>query len=154
MTSIGRAGIMASTHENLQEHARVKSASDRAFGLTVGGILGLLGLYRLLLRPEGPDWVALAVLASASVLLILGAVAPLLLAPLNRAWTKLGLLLGKIVTPVVLLLIYGLTIVPLGLVRRALGHDPLQLRRDPEATTYWIERSPPGPAPPTMTNQF
>jgi hypothetical protein len=37
---------------------------------------------------------------------------------------------------------------------RALGKDPLRLRRDPEAKTYWIDREPPGPAPETMTEQF
>ncbi len=73
---------------------------------------------------------------------------------LNRAWMKLGLLLFKIVNPIVMGLIFFTTILPVGLIMRARGHDPLRLKRDPAASSYWIERQPPGPAPETMINQF
>ena len=74
--------------------------------------------------------------------------------PLNKAWTKLGLVLFKVVNPVVLGMIFVVTIVPIGLIMRALGKDPLRLKFDPSATSYWIERDPPGPAPETMGQQF
>ena len=65
----------------------------------------------------------------------------------------LGLLLHRIVNPIVMgLLFYG-TILPTGLVMRLRGRDLLRLRRDPAAETYWITRTP-GPAPETMRDQF
>jgi Saxitoxin biosynthesis operon protein SxtJ len=59
-----------------------------------------------------------------------------------------------VVNPIVLGLIFLTTIVPIGLIMRACGHDPLRLKRDPQASTYWVKREPPGPAPETMINQF
>jgi hypothetical protein len=78
---------------------------------------------------------------------------PALLHPLNRLWMKLGLLLHKIVNPIVMgLLFYG-TIWPTGLAMRMRGRDLLRLKREPDADTYWIAR-PPGPLPETMRDQF
>jgi len=79
---------------------------------------------------------------------------PAVLAPLNRAWTRFGLLLHRIVSPIVLGVMFFVVITPMGLVMRALGKDPLRLRYDREARTYWIDRRPPGPAPDTLNNQF
>ena len=90
---------------------------------------------------------------SASLLLIFGLLAPARLAPLNRAWTKLGLLLFKVVNPVVLGLIYLTTIVPIGLLMRLRGRDLLSRRFDRQAASYWVVRTP-GPAPETMIRQF
>jgi len=78
---------------------------------------------------------------------------PALLNPLNRLWMKLGLLLHRIVNPIVMgLLFYG-TIWPTGLVMRMRGRDLLRLKHEPDADTYWIAR-PPGPLPETMRDQF
>ncbi len=79
---------------------------------------------------------------------------PRVLRPLNRAWTRLGVLLGKIVTPLVLALLFLLAFVPLGLILRIRGFRPLRLELEPEKETYWIDRDPPGPSPETMVRQF
>ncbi len=79
---------------------------------------------------------------------------PKLLAPLNHLWFKFGLLLHKIVNPVVLAIMFFLVITPIGLLMRALGKDPLRLRLDKAATSYWIDRTPPGPSPDTLGDQF
>ena len=76
------------------------------------------------------------------------------LAPLNRLWSKLGLLLFHIVSPVVLGLLFYLTVTPVGFLLRLFGKDPLRLRRDSAAKSYWILREPPGPAPKSMKHQF
>ena len=76
------------------------------------------------------------------------------LAPLNRVWLRLGLVLYKVVNPVAMGLVFFTTVVPIGLMMRALGKDPLRLKRDASAASYWIMRDPPGPAPDTMKNQF
>jgi Saxitoxin biosynthesis operon protein SxtJ len=142
-----------STHEDFRRTEAVKGSSDRGFGLTVGGILVLIAALRVWLH-EGYGTIELALGAVGLALVVLGLVAPGSLAPLNRAWTKLGLLLFKVVNPIVLGLIYLTTIVPIGLIMRAFGHDPLRLKRDPQASTYWVLREPPGPAPETMKQQF
>lgn len=81
-------------------------------------------------------------------------VIPGVLAPLNRLWTRLGLLLNHIVSPVALgILFYGV-FTPIGLLMRMSGKDPLILKLDRAARTYWIERTPPGPAPESLRNQF
>jgi hypothetical protein len=79
---------------------------------------------------------------------------PAVLAPLNRVWTRFGLLLHRIVSPVVLGIMFFVVITPMGLIMRALGKDPLRLRLEREARSYWIERRPPGPPPDTLNNQF
>jgi hypothetical protein len=93
-------------------------------------------------------------LAIATIFVVLAAIRPGLLAPLNRLWTKLGLLLNSIVSPIVMGLLFYLVITPFALFIRLTGKDLLHLRRDPEAASYWIQREPPGPAPETIKNQF
>jgi hypothetical protein len=66
---------------------------------------------------------------------------------------RLGLLLHGIVNPVIMGLLFFGTILPTGLVMRLRGKDLLRLKRDPDANSYWIARTP-GPAPETMKDQF
>ncbi|MHC4295235.1 MAG: SxtJ family membrane protein, partial [Planctomycetota bacterium] len=81
-------------------------------------------------------------------------VAPTRLAPLNRAWTALSLILFRIVNPLVLGIMFFLVVLPIGLLMRLFGKDPLRLMFDREAPTYWIDKEPLGPAKETMRNQF
>jgi hypothetical protein len=64
------------------------------------------------------------------------------------------MLLHRITTPVILALLFWITVVPTGLLMRAFGKDPLRLKFDRDARSYWIERTPPGPAPDSLRNQF
>ena len=64
------------------------------------------------------------------------------------------LVLYKVVNPIAMGLVFYTTVVPIGLALRACGKDPLRLRRDPQAASYWIAREPPGPEPDTMKQQF
>jgi Saxitoxin biosynthesis operon protein SxtJ len=141
------------THEDWRRSETVKGGSDRGFGLTVGGILLLIAAVRVWLH-AGYGWLEPALAGIGGMLVLLGLVAPASLAGANRAWTRLGLFLFKVVNPIVLGLIFLTTIVPIGLLMRAFGHDPLRLRREPQATSYWVRREPPGPAPETMIQQF
>jgi hypothetical protein len=144
-------------HEDFSRKDEVKGSSDRAFGLTVGGILLAIAAVRSGLQlwdGAAPGWVEGVLAGIGALLVAFGFVAPARLAPLNRAWTKLGLLLFKVVNPLVLGLIYLTTIVPIGLLMRLLGRDLLSLKFDRQAPSYWVEREPPGPAPETMIRQF
>ena len=137
-------------HEDLSRDEEVVGASDRAFGLTLAGICGLIGAVRLALGHHHAAWW----LGAAAIALLLGLFRPAALAPLNRMWLRFGLVLYRLVSPVAMGLVFVTTVMPIGLVMRALGKDPLRLRPDSSAPSYWIARDPPGPAPDTMKNQF
>ena len=138
-----------STHENFNRDEATSPGSDRTFGLVMAAALALVGAVNY--HHSGRLWpweLVLAVLFSAAALLKAS-----LLNPLNRLWMKLGLLLHRIVNPIVMgLLFYG-TIWPTGLVMRMRGRDLLRLKREPTSDTYWIARAP-GPQPETMRDQF
>lgn len=143
---------MDQSHESFPEHS-VEGASNRSFGYTVGGILLALVLVRWLISGQlGPISTGLATIGG--VLVLLAFTFPDWLAFPNRLWTKLGLLLFKIVNPVVMLLIYAVAFVPLGLFLRLRGYDPLAASFDKSVETYWDKRSPHEPDPNTMSNQF
>ena len=93
-------------------------------------------------------------LAVSGVFLILALAVPKVLAPLNRLWLKFGALLHMIVSPIVLGVLFFLTITPIALILRLMGKDLLRLKRSQGTSSYWIERKPPGPPPETMINQF
>ena len=95
-----------------------------------------------------------AILSVPRLFLILALVQPKLLAPLNRAWTRFGLLLGAIVAPIVMGVIYFGLITPMALLARLLGKDFLRLKRDPAAATYWLQRQDPRPSPERLRDQF
>ena len=136
-------------HEDLARDDEVIGASDRGFGLTLAGVFGVVGAIRLALGYEHTAWW----LGAAAIALFLALFRPATLAPLNRLWLRLGLLLYKVISPIAMGVVFFTTVVPIGLVMRAAGKDPLRLRRDPDAASYWIARDPPGPAPDTMKNQ-
>jgi hypothetical protein len=137
-------------HEDLTREQYVEGSSDRSFGLVIGAAFLLVALSPLR-HGHTPRWWALAI---SVVFALLALVKPALLSRVNRLWMKLGILLGKIVSPIALgVLFYGV-LTPLALVIRLAGKDPLRLKLDPRAQSYWIPRKPPGPAPDSMTNQF
>jgi len=78
---------------------------------------------------------------------------PQLLAPLNRLWYGLGMLLGKIVSPIVLGTIFFVLITPISLVTRLFGRDELKMKKR-NVDSYWTDRSPPGPSSESFKNQY
>jgi predicted membrane metal-binding protein len=140
----------SATHEDLGRGEEIRGSSDRSFGLVFAGFFLLIALWPALHRGRVQRW---ALVASA-VFLVLSLVRPGTLAPLNRLWLRLSVLLQHIVSPVILAVLFFFTITPIGLVMRLFGKNPLRLGFDSKAATYWIERRPPGPAPDTMRRQF
>ena len=138
------------THERLTEDEQVEGGSDRSFGIVFASAFVVIGLFPLLHGEPLRSW-AFGV-AGAFLAVALGR--PALLAPLNRAWFKFGLLLQRVVNPIVMTVIYFAVVTPTGIVMRALGKDPLRLRHDRDAESYWIHRDPPGPERESMKNQF
>ena len=127
--------------------------NERHFGLLFAAVFAVLLGYGWMIK----GWPALLlwVLAgTASAFAVAAFVAPKLLAPLNWLWFQLGQLLGKIVSPIVLGVIYFLILTPVSVVTRFFGRDQLRLKRKSSQTSYWLERSPPGPEPESFKNQF
>jgi len=137
-------------HESLQREGKPAGGSDRGFGFVMAGAFAVLAGLPLL-GGHMPHWWLLAV---ALPFLGFAWLRPAALAPLNRQWTRFGLLLHRIVSPVMLGAMYYGTVVPMGLAMRAFGRDQLRLKRDPSATSYWIESHPPGPDPKSMPQQY
>jgi multisubunit Na+/H+ antiporter MnhC subunit len=120
-------------------YGRVASrGSERGFGLVVGGVLLLLGARGLI---EGT--IAGRALGGLGVtLIVLGFVAPRRLRSANELWHRLGLLLGRVVSPVVMLLVFTAVVIPTSAVMRLTGKDPLR-RRDRRAESFWVVRTGP-----------
>ncbi|MGH6931334.1 MAG: SxtJ family membrane protein [Dongiaceae bacterium] len=143
-------GSHSDSHEDFDREEDVAHSSNRSFGLTFTAVF--LVLAALSWWRDGDLWpyfggIALGFLAAALLV-------PNVLARLNRLWARFGLLLHRVVNPVVMGLLFFLTITPIGLVMRLAGKDFLRLRFDPAAPSYWIDRVPPGPAPESMRNQY
>jgi saxitoxin biosynthesis operon SxtJ-like protein len=138
------------THEDFSRQESIKPSSDRSFGLIVATFFLIITFWPLI-HAEPIRWWALGLGAMFAALALLWTAA---LAPLNKLWTKLGVLLYSIVSPVVMAVLFYVIVTPMALLMRMLGKDPLRLRRDPGAASYWIHRTPPGPAPESMKNQF
>ena len=138
------------SHENLARNGNVKSGSDKSFGLGFAVVFALTGLWPLM----NDQSVRLWALSVSVALVLISFIAPIILAPFNRIWFLFGLLLHKIVSPIIMGLLFYTTVTPIALIMRALGKRPLPLEFDSEAESYWIEREPPGPEPETMTRQF
>jgi hypothetical protein len=139
-----------STHEDFNRKEELKGPSDRSFGWVFTAFFSLIGAWPVFFGRPPRVWA----LGIAALILVVTLVRPGLLHPANRAWMKLGLLLGRITNPIVTALLFYLVFTPMGLLMRLLGKDLLRLRSDPNATSYWIERRPPGPKPESMAQQF
>lgn len=127
-----------------------RAGSDRNFGFVFAAFFALVALLPLWHGHPVRLW-ALAV----GVLFLLAALfAPQSLAPLNRLWFRLGLLLHKVVNPIVMGALFFGTITPMAWFMRRRGTSPIDTRAHPERASYWTERDPPGPTPQSMSQQF
>jgi hypothetical protein len=138
------------THEVFFRDEKIVTGSDRSFGLVMAGAFAAVTLLNAWHSGRLWPWTGgLAVLFLAA-----GLLRPSLLHPLNLIWLRFGLLLHRVVNPIVMALVFYGTVLPTGLVMRMLGKDLLRLKRQPDADSYWIPRQPPGPSPETMKDQF
>lgn len=139
-----------SVHESLKELQKVKVGSERSFGLVFAGFFAILAGVSFYKGSE----IAVYFLGVAAIFLVVALTVPKILKPLNLVWFKFGLLLHKIVSPLIMGLLFYLTVTPIALIVRIFGKDPLLLKLDSKAESYWIERDPPGPAPESLMKQF
>ena len=133
-------------NEPVVSHRKVAAGSDRSFGLVFAVFFVLVALLPAIHGAPVRWWALVVAGAFAAIALF----APRMLHPLNRLWFALGLLLHRVVNPLVMAVMFYGAILPMGLLLRMLGKDLLRLKREPQAASYWIAREPPGP----MDKQF
>ena len=124
--------------------------SNRKFGLMLGAFLFAAGIYAALYI--NILWTIIFI-SLATLFALLALVAPAWLALLNKLWFQLGLLLGRVVNPIVLGLIFFILITPVAIITRLFGRDELLISKR-TVSSYWLERNPVGPKPESFKNQF
>ena len=124
----------------------IKISSNRSFGIVFFVVFFLIALYPLINNEDIRIWSLIISL----IFLILGLINSRILNPLNKLWFKFGILLGKIVSPIIMGIIFFLVVTPIGFIMRILGKDLLNLKFN-ENKSYWIEKTGPKSK---MKNQF
>ena len=115
----------------------IESRQSRIFGLSLGGILILVGLWPVLLYGRAPrTWVAL----SGLFLMLAALVVPRSLGPLRRGWVAVGEGIAWLVTRFSLILVYYGLILPFGMGMRFFGRDPMNRKFEPAAESYLVRR--------------
>jgi len=121
----------------------------RHFGLIVGGIFAVIGLWPMVFRAEAPRLWALAL---AVALIVPALVLPRSLTYVHRVWMAAGEAMGWINTRIILSVIFYGIVTPMGIVMRRFGRDPMQRRFEPAAATYRVSK--PGRPASHMSRQF
>ena len=124
----------------------VKISSNRSFGLVFFIVFLLIAFYPLINQEEIRIWSVLISL----LFLILGIINSKILTPLNKVWFKFGIFLGKLISPVVMGIIFFLVVTPIAFLMKILKKDLLNLKFN-KNKSYWIEKTDPKS---TMKNQF
>ena len=124
----------------------LKISSNRSFGIVFFIVFILIAFYPLINQEEIRIWSVLISL----LFLILGIINSKVLSPLNKVWFKFGIFLGKIISPIVMGLIFFLVVTPIAFLMRILKKDLLNLKFS-KNNSYWIEKTDPKS---TMKNQF
>ena len=125
----------------------IKLSSNRSFGIVFFIVFLLIAIYPLINQGEVRIWS----LIISSLFLLLGLLNSKILTPLNKLWFRFGLFLGKIISPIIMGVIFFLVVTPIGLLMRFFGKDVLNLKLNKKKSSYWIEKVGPKSK---MKNQF
>ena len=116
--------------------SKIKTSSNRNFGLVFFIAFLIVSLWPLTYEEPIRIWLVII----SMVFLILGLMNSKMLTPLNLLWFKFGIILGTIVAPIVMGLVFFLVVTPIGFIMRIMGKDLLKKRYDKKRGTYWIKR--------------
>ena len=125
----------------------INKSSNRSFGIVFFIVFLLIGIYPLLNQEDPRLWALIISL----IFLILGIFDSKILTPLNKIWFKFGIFLGRIISPLIMGLIFFLVVTPIGIFMRILGKDLINLKFKKNVKSYWIEKTGPKSK---MKNQF
>ena len=132
---------------DLKFNNNIKISSNRSFGIIFFVVFLFIALYPITYSEDIRIWS----LIISFIFIILGLLNSKILTPLNKLWFKFGVILGKIISPIIMGIIFFLVVTPIGLTMKVLGKDLLRLKYNKKDNTYWIEKN--GPKS-TMKNQF
>ena len=132
----------------LEKFSKVKIGSNRSFGFVFFIVFFIVAFWNF--RGELSQIRTIPLYISL-VFLILGLINSKLLTPLNKLWFKLGMLLGAIIAPFVMMLVFFIVVTPIGLIMKLMGKDLLNKKINKNVKSYWISRKDPMG---TMKNQF
>ena len=124
---------------------KIKVSSNKSFGIVFFIFFLAVSLYPLINSQEYRLWA----LITSLVFLILGLFNSSSLTPLNLLWFKFGMLLGRIVSPIIMALVFFCVVTPTGLIMKLFNKDLLKLKKN-NKKSYWIERK----SKSEMKNQF
>ena len=125
----------------------IKISSNRSFGIVFFIVFLFIALYPITYSENIRIWS----LIISFIFIILGLLNSKILTPLNKLWFKFGVILGKIISPIIMGIIFFLVVTPIGLIMKVLGKDLLRLKYNKKDNTYWIEKNGPKSK---MKNQF
>ena len=111
-------------------------SSNKSFGLLFFVVFLIVGLWPL----KNGENLNFYFITASIIFLILGLINSKLLSPLNKSWIKLGEILGIIIAPIVMALVYFVVLTPISIIIRIFGKDLLSLKFLKEKETYWIKR--------------
>ncbi len=124
----------------------IKVGSNKSFGIVFFVVFLLISLYPL----TNNESIRLWSLIVSIIFLILGILNSEILSPLNKVWFKFGILLGKVISPIIMGIIFFVVVTPIGFIMRLSGKDLLNLKYS-DIKSYWIKKSGPKSK---MKNQF
>ena len=124
----------------------IKIGSNKSFGIVFFIVFLLISFYPLINNESIRLWSLIVSL----IFLVLGIVNSNILSPLNKLWFKFGIFLGKIISPIIMGIIFFLVVTPIGLIMKLIGKDVLNLKYS-DYKSYWIEKTGPKSK---MKNQF
>ena len=118
------------------KNTEIKIGSNKSFGIVFFIVFLLIAIYPLINNGELRIWS----LVVAIIFLILGLINSKVLTPLNKLWFKFGLLLGKVVSPLIMGIIFFFVVTPTAFIMRIIGKDLLNLKFN-NKKSYWIEKT-------------
>ena len=130
-----------------QNNIKVEAGTEKNFGVVFAIVFLIIGLYPLLNSQALRIWALIV----AGTLIAVAFFSPKILTIPNRLWFKFGIALGSVIAPIVMAIVFFVTVVPTGLVFRLLGKDLLKQKLDKNAKSYWVARDIPVR---TMKDQF
>ena len=116
-------------------NSKIKIGSNKSFGIVFFTVFFIISIWPLLSANEIRYWS----LVISVVFLILGIINSKILTPLNKVWFKIGILLGSIISPIIMGIIFFLVVTPTSLIMKILGKDLLNLKKNTK-NSYWIEK--------------
>ena len=120
----------------MTSNSKINISSNRNFGLVFFVIFLIVALWPL----KNEEGIRLWSLVISIIFFILGVINSKLLMPLNKLWFKFGILLGSIVSPIIMGIVYFAVVTPTGVLMRLLGKDLLRMSKVKNTSTYWIKR--------------